>query len=591
MTKEYTLTEMIDRVSRFFTRKHFSIEKYSQRFYYVRSPLYCFKPKDARTPLDMKEQIVVDVITEAHISKNAYLPDQKHFGGEFVVPYASSVKFFQYYFPEAKIFWAYGHYVNKKDEGFKEFKESCAKNGIGLLEVYDNKVLIVQESLSLNEVLRRRVEAGLRGIKKEDETIINVISKIISDHQEEYIQYLVFYGEPIFTRRAITEREDDLSRFLSILLINKLESVQNIAYTQQLNELASEYSYKSSNDHQIAFKVINDLWKKQFGIEYPDIQKDFEAVLLLNPQYRDHFLHQFQTFILGVLIIDTLYNEAWVKQFELHNGSKIEDAWLACSTYHDYNYPVEKWDDWMKSFLRQNFHANELSSKRHLDHKYIGGTIARLNLEEIVIRDEFVTKMRRLSAGIGCNYNDDFQRFILQRIAVDKNHAVLGAFTFLEKFQNCDKLSDLATNAAAGSILLHDEPNWQCFRGDTRALLTCSYGKEELSDEEKDLCESPLLTHLTLDLMPLSFLLTFCDVAQEWGRIGRDFEIVKPRLEDIQIDGGKILVHISVLNDTSYEQKEREIVRLGRFLNDDRFAIRVSSREGQRNSTTKMSGT
>ncbi|GAI34354.1 unnamed protein product, partial [marine sediment metagenome] len=243
-------------------------------------------------------------------------------------------------------------------------------------------------------------------------------------------------------------------------------------------------------------------------------------VLLLDPEYRDHFLHQFQVFILGLLIIDKLYTETWVKDFEKKNKSKIEDVWLACSTYHDYNFPVQKWDDWMRRFLVQNFHVSKTSSKRHLNHNDIGKEIMRLNLGDIVVRDEFVTKMQRVSAGIGCDYNDNFQRFVLQRVAIDKNHAVLGAFTFLEKFLNCSKLSDLAINAAAGSIFLHDEPNWQCFRGDIQGLRACSYGKNSLSIEEKDLCKSPILTHLTLGSMPLAFLLTYCDVAQEWGRKG-----------------------------------------------------------------------
>lgn len=589
MTQEYTLTEMIDRVSTFFRGKNFTPERYSERLYNIRLPLYCVKWKDGKKEAEPEEQIIVDIITEAHINIDTYMPD-KHFG-EFMVRSASSAKFFQYYVPEAKIFWAYGYYVNEKEENFKKFKKSCAENGIGLLKVLRKKVRVVQEALSLNEILRQRVKTELGEINIEDQGIINTMSNIIAGHQKEYIQYLVFYGEPRFLRRAITVREEDIGLFLNMRLINKLENIQNIVYAKRLTDFVRNYRYESENDHQIAFRVINDLWKKRFGVEYPDIQKDFEVVLLLDPDYRDHFLHEFQVFVLGVLIIDKLYNEAWVKDFEKKNKSKIEDAWLACSTYHDYNYPVQKWDDWMKRFLEQNFHVNKSSSKYHLEHSDIGKEIMRLNLGDIVVRDEFITKLQRLGAGVNSDCNDNFQRFVLQRIAVDKNHAVLGAFTFLEKFQNCSNLSDLATNAAAGSILLHDEPNWQCFRGDTKALLVCSYKKNSLSIEEKDICKSPLLTHLTLDLMPLAFLLTFCDVAQEWGRKGGGFTIEEPMLEDIQIDVHKMMVHISVLDDDSYVPKEQEIARLGRYLKDSRFEIKVSSRKSQRHSTKIMSGT
>ena len=90
--------------------------------------------------------------------------------------------------------------------------------------------------------------------------------------------------------------------------------------------------------------------------------------------------------------------------------------------------------------------------------------------------------------------------------------------------------------------------------------------------------------------MPLAFLLTFCDVAQEWGREGRGFKIEKPILEEVIINKQEIFVHISVLNDPSYEKKEKEITRLGRYLQDNRFKIKVSSRLGARNSTITMNG-
>ena len=256
MTQEYTLAEMIDRVSAYLRRRSFSPERYSDRLYNIRLPIYCVRPKRRGKGTKAKEQIVVDIITESHISVDAYMRD-RHFG-EFMVPNASSVKFFQYYIPEAKVFWAYGHYVNENDEDFGNFKKCCAENGIGLLRVSERKVEVVQEGLSLKELLRRRVVTGLSGTKAVDQSIINAVSKIISDHQREYIQYLVFYGEPRFLRRAITVREEDeedIGLFLSMFLINKLGNIQNLAYADRLKNFIRDYMYEKEDDRQISFRI------------------------------------------------------------------------------------------------------------------------------------------------------------------------------------------------------------------------------------------------------------------------------------------------------------------------------------------------
>lgn len=587
MTHEYSLTDMIKKIEEYFSTEGYEPLGYDPGlFYNVRLPIYCVKwrLRDSGEK-EIEDEIVIDIITESHISKDTYMPD-KEFEGCMVLN-ASSVKFFQHYLPRAKVFWAYGYYVNQEEDDFKNFKQVCSKNGIGLLEVSDNGVHVKLEPMSLSDITIKRLEEGFGKAKRNKKAFL-AASKIITEHEDEYIRYLVYFGEPRFTRRVITEREDDSSRFLSMLLVNKLTNVKNIVYAEDLKNFTNEYRYFKDNDHGVAFKLIDQLWDKRFGFTYPDIQKDFEVVLLLNPKYRDHFLHQFQVFLLGIIIIDALYDEVWVKDFERNSGSKIEDAWLACSAYHDYNYPIQQWDDWITKFLSRNFHANGTSGERHINQEDLKRQIIQLNLAEIAVRDEFVDKLSRLVEGIGYSLDDCFQRFFIRRIAFDKNHATLGAFTFLEKFQNCRSLSIYAVNSAAVSILLHDDTNWLCLQGNETGLCECI--RKDLSLEEREICNKKLLAHLSLNSMPLAFLLAFCDVAQEWGRQGRGFEINEPRLENVEVDSSKIHIHISVSNSISCKNKEEEVERLGHYLQDNRFEIRVSSRDESRDNTMKMSG-
>ena len=69
MTQEYTLTEMIESISKFFSKKKFFPEEYSDVLYNVRVPLFCVKRKKNKKDGEIVEQVVVDIITETHIRK------------------------------------------------------------------------------------------------------------------------------------------------------------------------------------------------------------------------------------------------------------------------------------------------------------------------------------------------------------------------------------------------------------------------------------------------------------------------------------------------------------------------------------------
>ncbi len=79
---------------------------------------------------------------------------------------------------------------------------------------------------------------------------------------------------------------------------------------------------------------------------------------------------------------------------------------------------------------------------------------------------------------------------------------------------------------------------------------------------------------------PLSFLLIFCDTTQEWGRVGRAYEETEARLDDVGVSDGLVWVNISIRNETAFIEKKNEIDRIKKFLLDNRFKIKLSSREG-----------
>jgi len=181
MTQEYSLTDMVKKIKDYYSTQGYEPQDYTPRLYNVRLPIDCIKWKlHENEEKEIDEEIVIDIITESHISKDTYMPD-KEFEGCKVLN-ASSVKFFQYYLPRAKVYWAYGYYINKDGADFQKFKQACIHNGIGLLEVSDNNEIHIElEAIPLYKIVNSRLEQGIRAARGKKGSII-AASDIITEH-------------------------------------------------------------------------------------------------------------------------------------------------------------------------------------------------------------------------------------------------------------------------------------------------------------------------------------------------------------------------------------------------------------------------
>jgi hypothetical protein len=570
MVETYTREYILDKVITYFTTMGFRSEEYSERWQgEVRIPLYFEKIwRDDSDEVNV-EEVVVDIIAELAVSEGQYLPSLVV--DSMTIDYACPPKFFQLYLPRAKVYWAYSRSV-VKDEDYTHFVRACKKNGIGLLEISDKGVTVIEDAKSFLEDLNEKIKdsvAGTESVREEYQEEVEKSKEILLTKSdlidemfhvsdgfcEEYIRRLVYYGDPVFRRREVAGRT---AQNLSLTLIDKLSEVRNLQYGTILTELGNGYRKRIKEDYQIALDTIQTMWQQRFQMNYPDIGKDFEAVLLLDPRYRDHFLHEFQVFLLGAIIIDSLYNTQPVRDFEKATGSRIEDAWLAASTYHDFDYAIQNYEDWMQEFFAQFLHVKD-------------GVPVSLNLEGVVVRDDFLSKLKDICATINYNLDDCMVRFIFEKAVLERNHAALATLSFLNRFKRNNLLTKPAINRATLAIFLHEESNWKAF---------C--GRGDCTDPwEKELARNPILANLEFDSLPLAFLLAYCDTAQEWGRVGRNYDIAKPQLVSITSNENDISIWVKVDDEGSFKLKRREIMRLKRFLKDRRFGLIIQLRESK----------
>lgn len=535
----------------------YACEEYPDRLGAVRVPLYGHKNEKDK----IIEELVVDVTTATGLSQETYFPRLPVDGA--IVEDASSVTFFQHYFPRARIYVGYGHFASEDVSGYASFKRICQSRGIGLLEVRGVEVVEILQGVPLVDHLRLQIQRIVAGAK--DTTVVSDrVGDLLERCTQEYLHYLVYYGGPIFQRREITGRG---TRDFSRELMNQLKQLKNIHYRQLLIDLGADYGNELRGDDEIAWDTILQLWKERLGLDYPQMQRDFEPVLLLNPYYRDHFIHTFQVFLLGTLVIDGMYDLPSVDRFTRACGSPFEDVWLLASTYHDFNYPMQDFGSWIRDFLTKSLHIHEASE--HADRKSQDDAIVALNLERLVMRDGLRFRIQALCATLSPK-EECRGMCIFEQAIVARNHGAIAALTLLRKYHDSSgaTLSPQAVNEAALSIMLHDKRVWERFAGTS-----------EKSRWERDCpCQTRLST-MSFEDFPLAFLLIFCDTVQEWGRAGRGYGTAE--LDRIMVGPDGVTASLCLKDLESCAKMRAEVEKVKQFLRGPEFKIVIHDRDNE----------
>jgi hypothetical protein len=561
---EYSPSNMRSWLKKYFeeTYKGYEVKENPEDLRGIRVALHCIKKEDEK----IVDEIVVDIITTSEgdrITKEKFFPTVTIEGIKIIE--ASPIRFYQYYFPYAKIYLAFPDYATVEED----VKSSlCEKRGIGLIKVSPKEIKIeVKASFTLFEdICNNFYEKINPHIKERDKNrVIPKISKSIESYVNAYLHYLLYYPCPQYKLREITGRTVG---DISLLLTDKMNELNNIKYREELKKL--NYRRETREDYIIALDTVKKLWNDYIGIEYPEFQKEFEPVLMLNPKYRDHFLHQFQVFLLGAYIIDKLYKETAIQNFNNTYGCQIENVWLVGSIYHDFNYNIQQYEEWTDEFFKKTLNIKENPSF--------------LKLENSFVRESFLFKIKEFCEAMKFEMDPDTMMFFYEKTINKKDHGLLSALSLLKLFEeksNSSKLNNSALIQSALAILLHNEDIWKVLSGE------CDNNSETW---EKSFAQKKIMQNLLFREYPLIFLLIFCDIIQEWGRVGKNYEEAKAQLEKISIDSNEILIGISVEKDTDYNNKQIELQGVKRFLKDPRFKIDLVSRRGGLSAQIPMQG-
>ncbi|MDR7666623.1 hypothetical protein RG963_12720 [Methanosarcina sp. Z-7115] len=252
--------------------------------------------------------------------------------------------------------------------------------------------------------------------------------------------------------------------------------------------------------------------------DFLDKFKKHEELLLdgLN-DYRDHFMHEFHVFVSGYIIINLIEFDFFQTQIQksmilaLGKSQKqlkipefnVLRIWFLISFFHDHAYIFEKIGPELEIFFKDVFNQE---------------FVVNFNWEQLLKKEsnfpKHLTDLQSFFNKHGDTNPDVLMRNYLDAILYSHDHGVLSALLVLNYFSDYKSIS-----SEYGSI--KDDCLYAAF------AISIHNRYENLMEKE--------MTRISFESFPLAFLLSYCDTAQSFGRIGKK-ETYRSRFSDIKLD-------------------------------------------------------
>ena len=417
----------------------------------------------------------------------------------------------------------------------KDALKLCEETGFGLwrVNIEEGQEEVVCPPMSLRTKIMEEFKASVDNPVEVGEAIkkiftgkklkdIHTFKEAIKENAENFAIFSDKYIHNAVDAIAGISSDKFGERYIDRRLLNLMFELNNISYRERLQELVNEQLDENLNDYQFVSEVFSILWEENIGVSYSKFLKVFEPALLHvfaegeekgERYYRDHYIHQFQVFLLGLCILDKLYGD-----FKGCNCRNPEISWLIVSSFHDMAYPLQLYDDWSKGFFKKVFNVDV--------------KIADMELKSNFVDQSFLTCMGHLICSLCATHkgqevtgnwlaeHNELVQFFFREITERKNHCILSSISLLKLIQtfgfdekktiekkvadnkkSFDEILKDVFVPSALAIALHDRAVWQNLRKET-----------EIDHPPK------ILDSLAFDNCPITFLLILCDNVQEWGR-------------------------------------------------------------------------
>lgn len=484
-------------------------------------------------------------------------------GSKVSEPYKSKLLFYQFYLSIdissqlLHIVFAIPHAKAIKEKEKKFFEQNSI--GLFLLKKNDNGTMKIIEEVP-PKTLRKRMEndieemvddlskhykeeeIGLCQLEEKDIEFLKQQKEIIAVMADKFIEDalsgivgLTEVRPKKFEKKYLIEFDKKFLDTKLLELISDVEKNKDIPYGEKLVQKIDKQCFEKKDEFDFSYDLFCNLWKQCFKRDYSKRLKINEPVLKhFFPKYRDHFIHQFQDFLFGLIIINKLAKD---------NVKELSKAWLLASSLHDFSYPIQKYDEIVQKLISDYFPPDMPLGVFALKDKYMEKELYSYAEYFIDYIGKSFSKEFRNKGTEGINR---IREFIYRIITEKRNHGAISYLALLTKFEDEKKQSKLFRNVvlpAGVGIFLHDDEIWKPLCG------------IELEDENEMPCVKDIkalkpLPQIDFENHPLVFLMILVDNVQDWGRhyIYEKFEVgakaADISLKNIFVDSNKVQIQL-----------------------------------------------
>jgi len=358
-------------------------------------------------------------------------------------------------------------------------------------------------------------------------------------------------------------------RSIPPFLLEKL-SFEGVAYDQELNKFVREYERVQNVNQEVdlVLKYIEKLWAGKYGkgktAKAFGNFSDFEPVLKRIRGYRDHFTHPFQVFLLGSLIIcrhRDLFEEVIKKKMPKIKKDTLDFSWLLASTFHDFCYPIQMFNDFTNNLFFEFLHTEEIDVNINLSNILLD--VESLNyIDQLVCLYDFYDSSESKSQWIfnqKCEIDGELRKLFLEALMKSQDHGVLGSITLLKKIMQEDFVKKDRKKYLKGRFSTDVYP----------ASLAIAFHNLASSKDELP------IPKITFENSPLIVLLTYCDLVQEWGRPSK--HRIEVKFADFQVGPKEISTAIVVKERKHFDSKIEYFKKAFKRLSSSelRFSLKI----------------
>lgn len=256
-------------------------------------------------------------------------------------------------------------------------------------------------------------------------------------------------------------------RYIDRLLLDFVFDLQRISYGEELQKLVIRHLRDKGDDYQFVEDTFSALWKKYIPeMNYSNFLRTAELPLYnifatRGKPYRDHYLHQFQVFLLGLAIIDKLKNG---NHFDLASHQNIDVQWLITSSFHDMAYPLQLYDSWAREFFEKSIDVPNIGVS-DLKSSFIDRSL--LSTLGFLLSELCGKHFHAHLKDSWLHEENELVLFFYDRITKLKHHCLLSTLFLLkqaQKYSEKNRLRDLFVPASLAIALHHYWDLWKKYR-------------------------------------------------------------------------------------------------------------------------------